>query len=112
MALTDAALERPELDAERSAALGGSFGGYMVNWMAGHTDRFRALITHAGIWDLPQFSATSDLAQRWATEFSPSALEARNPSRHTDAIRTPVLVIHEDRTDACRSLRRFASGGT
>jgi dienelactone hydrolase len=46
----DAVLERPELDANRTACLGGSFGGYMTNWISGHTDRFDAIVTHAGLW--------------------------------------------------------------
>ena len=46
-ALTDAVEERPDIDASRTAAMGGSFGGYMANWVAGHTDRFRAIVTHA-----------------------------------------------------------------
>ncbi|HUG85206.1 MAG TPA: prolyl oligopeptidase family serine peptidase, partial [Euzebya sp.] len=40
MALTDATVGRPEVDETRTAAMGGSFGGYMANWVAGHTDRF------------------------------------------------------------------------
>ena len=35
--------------------MGGSFGGYMANWVAGHTDRFRAIVTHASLWNLDQF---------------------------------------------------------
>ena len=52
MAAVDGALERPDLDASRTALMGGSFGGYMANWVAGHTDRFRAIVTHASLWDL------------------------------------------------------------
>ena len=39
----------------RTAAMGGSFGGYMANWVAGHTDRFDAIVTHASLWALDQF---------------------------------------------------------
>ena len=45
--LTDAAEARDDVDATRTAAMGGSFGGYMANWVAGHTDRFGAVVTHA-----------------------------------------------------------------
>lgn len=48
-AITDAALARPELDAGRTAMMGGSFGGYMANWIAGHSKRFRAIVSHAGL---------------------------------------------------------------
>ena len=43
LAITDAVEARDDIDAERTAAMGGSFGGYMANWVAGHTDRFRAI---------------------------------------------------------------------
>ena len=50
MTMTDAAVERPEIDRSRVAAMGGSFGGYMANWVATQTDRFRAIVTHASLW--------------------------------------------------------------
>lgn len=94
MALTDAAVERSDVDPSRVAALGGSFGGYLVNWMAGHTTRFRALISHAGIWDLEQFVRTSDLASVWTRQLAPAARADNSPSRHAERIRTPMLLIH------------------
>jgi dipeptidyl aminopeptidase/acylaminoacyl peptidase len=60
MAITDAAVARPDVDADRTAAMGGSFGGYMANWIAGHTDRFRGIVTHASLWALDQFAPTTD----------------------------------------------------
>ena len=57
MSIVDTALERPDIDGSRIAAMGGSFGGYMANWVAGHTDRFAAIVTHASLWDLDQFGA-------------------------------------------------------
>jgi hypothetical protein len=51
-AAVDTAVARPDIDAGRMAAMGGSYGGYMANWMAVTTDRFRAIVTHAGVWDL------------------------------------------------------------
>jgi dipeptidyl aminopeptidase/acylaminoacyl peptidase len=97
LALTDAALERPDLDAERTAAMGGSFGGYMANWIAGHTDRFRAIVTHASLWDLEQFAPTTDAAYYWSREMTAEMTREHSPSRHADAIRTPMLVIHGDK---------------
>ena len=47
----------PRVDATRIAAMGGSFGGYMANWIAGHTNRFAAIVTHASLWALDQFGA-------------------------------------------------------
>ena len=50
----------PFLDESRMAALGGSYGGFMVNWIAGHSDRFRALISHAGVFDLTSKYGTTE----------------------------------------------------
>ena len=97
MRLTDAALERADLDGDRTAMMGGSFGGYMANWIAGHTDRFRAIVTHASLWALEQFGATTDSAWYWRREMSPQMVRDNDPAAHADAIVTPMLVIHGDR---------------
>ncbi|GAA5168560.1 S9 family peptidase [Pseudonocardia eucalypti] len=97
MALTDAAIALPEVDGERTAAMGGSFGGYMANWIAGHTDRFDAIVTHASLWALDQFGRTTDSANYWLTEMTEAMAEANSPHRHADRISTPMLVIHGDR---------------
>ncbi|HEX6488099.1 MAG TPA: S9 family peptidase [Candidatus Dormibacteraeota bacterium] len=95
----DAALSRPDLDASRTAAMGGSFGGYMTNWVAGHTDRFKALVTHASLWDMEQFVATTDTPHWWERQFGPldqskSPYEAVSPRSTVDEIRTPMLIVH------------------
>jgi dipeptidyl aminopeptidase/acylaminoacyl peptidase len=97
MRAVDAALERPDLDAGRTAAMGGSFGGYMANWVAGHTDRFRAIVTHASLWALDQFGPTTDATWYWRREMTPEMAAANDPSAHADAIRTPMLVVHGDK---------------
>ena len=97
LAITDAAERLPEIDAARTAAMGGSFGGYMANWVAGHTDRFRAIVTHASLWALDQFVPTTDLPAYWVRELTPQVQAGHSPHRHADEIRTPMLVIHGDR---------------
>ncbi|MCW2818793.1 MAG: peptidase prolyl oligopeptidase active site domain protein [Marmoricola sp.] len=97
MAATDGAEARPDVDETRTAALGGSFGGYMANWVAGHTDRFRAIVTHASLWALDQFGPTTDAPWYWAREMTPEMARANSPHLHADAIVSPVLVIHGDR---------------
>ncbi|MBA2557891.1 MAG: S9 family peptidase [Chloroflexi bacterium] len=102
MAAVDGALKRDDLDAERTAAMGGSFGGYMANWVAGQTDRFRAIVTHASLWELRGFHGTTDLGPEWEKEFGdpyadPSRYEEESPDRHVGNIRTPMLVIHGER---------------
>jgi dipeptidyl aminopeptidase/acylaminoacyl peptidase len=102
MALVDAAVARPEIDQGRTAAMGGSFGGYMANWVAGQTDRFRCIVTHASIWSLEQFHGTTDHAVWWEREFGapeedPDRYREHSPDRHAARIRTPMLVIHGER---------------
>lgn len=97
MAVTDAVEERADIDASRTAAMGGSFGGYMANWVAGHTDRFRAVVTHASLWALDAFGPTTDAAWYWGREMSPEMALANSPHLHVGNIRTPMLVIHGDK---------------
>lgn len=97
LAITDAVEARPEIDATRTAAMGGSFGGYMANWVAGHTDRFRAIVTHASLWALDQFGPTTDHAYYWAREMTPEMALENSPHRFVGDIVTPMLVIHGDK---------------
>ncbi|WP_214111259.1 S9 family peptidase [Acrocarpospora catenulata] len=100
MAVTDAAVKLPEIDDQRVAAMGGSFGGYMANWVAGHTDRFKAIVTHASLWNLEQFAGTTDASSYWEREFGAvgsDRLRALSPHHSLDRIRTPMLVIHGDK---------------
>jgi dipeptidyl aminopeptidase/acylaminoacyl peptidase len=102
MAITDAAIERPDIDSSRTAAMGGSYGGYMANWVAGHTDRFRCIVTHASLWALDQFSGTTDVPGYWVKEFGalidqPERYAEWSPHHFVREIRTPMLVIHGDK---------------
>ncbi|MDR7383478.1 prolyl oligopeptidase family serine peptidase [Promicromonospora iranensis] len=97
MAITDAAEARPEIDETRTAAMGGSFGGYMANWVAGHTDRFQAVVTHASLWALDQFGPTTDAGYYWAREMTPETALENSPHLAVGDIRTPMLVIHGDK---------------
>ncbi|OBI74125.1 S9 family peptidase [Mycobacterium sp. E740] len=97
MAATDVACEHPRVDADRTAAMGGSFGGYMANWVAGNTDRFDAIVTHASLWALDQFGATTDSSYYWLREMTREMAQANSPHHHVAQIRTPMLVIHGDK---------------
>ena len=99
MACVDAAAADPRVDEQRLAAAGGSFGGYLANWIAGHTDRFAGIITHASLWALPGFHGTTDLGLIWEREFGDPYVDAsryveHSPDRHVGSITTPMLVIH------------------
>jgi dipeptidyl aminopeptidase/acylaminoacyl peptidase len=102
MTITDVTIERPEIDRTRTAAMGGSFGGYMANWVATQTDRFRAIVTHASLWHLDAFAGTTDEPSFWHREFGdPLEKQERylenSPHLRAESIRTPMLVIHGDK---------------
>jgi dipeptidyl aminopeptidase/acylaminoacyl peptidase len=97
MAITDAVVARDDIDAERTAAMGGSFGGYMANWIAGHTNRFRGIVSHAGLWALDQFGPTTDAYYYWRREMTQEMSDTFSPHLFVDRIRTPMLIIHGDR---------------
>lgn len=97
MAITDAVEARADIADGQSVAMGGSFGGYMANWVAGHTDRFRAIVTHASLWNLTSFGPTTDAAYYWNQEMTPEMMAANSPHAFADAIGTPMLVIHGDK---------------
>jgi dipeptidyl aminopeptidase/acylaminoacyl peptidase len=88
------------LDQSRVAAAGGSYGGFMVNWIAGHTDRFQALVSHAGVFDLTSKYGTTE--ELWFPEWEfggtpwekPEVYRAQSPSTFVKNMRTPVLIIH------------------
>ncbi len=96
-----AALDRyPWLDGERVCALGASYGGYMMNWIAGNwPDRFRCLVNHDGLFDLrSMYYSTEEL---WFPEWElgkpwekPEEMERHNPARFTGRWQTPMLVVH------------------
>jgi dipeptidyl aminopeptidase/acylaminoacyl peptidase len=98
----EAAADRPEVDGDRLAAAGGSFGGYLANWLAGTTDRFRCIVTHASLWALEGFHGTTDIGLLWEREFGdpyadPARFRANSPRQHVSRIRTPMLVIHGEK---------------
>jgi dipeptidyl aminopeptidase/acylaminoacyl peptidase len=100
MASVDHVAALPYADPDRMAAAGGSYGGYMIDWMLGHTQRFKALISHAGVFDLrSMFGATEEL---WFPiwEFNgtpwdnPESYTKWSPSYYVKDFHTPTLVIH------------------
>jgi dipeptidyl aminopeptidase/acylaminoacyl peptidase len=102
MAGLDAATAKyPFIDGSRVAAAGGSFGGYMVDWIATHTDRFKCLISHAGPYDAVSMNATEELwFQEWefgGTPWTNSEFYKKwSPSEFAAALgkyKTPTLVV-------------------
>ena len=84
--------------------MGGSYGGYMANWVAGHTDRFKAIVTHASLWELLGFHGTTDHGPAWEHEMGdpyddPSRYLRNSPAvpGRDGRVKTPMLVIHGEK---------------
>jgi dipeptidyl aminopeptidase/acylaminoacyl peptidase len=96
---TDYLISRGFIDETRMAATGGSYGGYMVSWIAGQTDRFAALVNHAGVYDL-HLQFASDYAGNRGYQYGGTpwenfdALNAQNPSQFSHNFKTPMLIMH------------------
>lgn len=99
MNATDYMIARGFIDEQRMAAAGGSYGGYLVSWIAGHTDRFAALVNHAGVYDL-HLQFASDYAGNRAHQYGGTPwkdfdkLNENNPSQFAANFSSPMLVIH------------------
>jgi len=100
MAVADSVAGLPYVDSDRTAAAGASYGGYMVDWMLGHTTRFKALVAHAGVFDLrSKFGETEELwFPLWefrGTPWNDPEMYARwSPSFFAKEFKTPTLVTH------------------
>ncbi len=103
MAVTDELERLPGIDGTRVGAMGGSFGGYMANWIGTQTQRFRAIVTHASIFHFDAFHGTTDYPAWFALEMSATPYDGGAPyarySPHTQVARwkTPTLVIHGEK---------------
>lgn len=93
--------EQPWIDGNRACALGASYGGYMMNWIAGNWPQgFKCLVNHAGLYDMPSFYGSTE--ELWFPEFdlggpmwsADSDYHKFNPAAHADKWQTPMLVIH------------------
>lgn len=88
------------IDGRNTFAAGASYGGYMINWIAGHTDRFNALVSHAGVFNLESMYGTTE--ELWFTEWefrgtpwtNRKLYEKFSPHRYIHNCKTPMLVVH------------------
>jgi dipeptidyl aminopeptidase/acylaminoacyl peptidase len=98
--LDDVLRRHPWIDPERTAAAGASFGGYMINWIQGNTDRFAALVCHDG--NLDEHMAYFETEELWFPEWEnggtpwerPEAYREHSPVQHVARWQTPQLVVH------------------
>ncbi len=88
------------IDSKNTFAAGASYGGYMINWIAGHTNRFNALVSHAGVFNMESMYGTTE--ELWFTEWemkgtpwtNRALYEKFSPHRYINNCKTPMLVVH------------------
>ena len=108
MAVVDAVLERPYADAMRTGIYGFSYGGYMTAWTIGQTERFKAAVCGAPVFDFESFYGTSDIGHvfgelQWGAGPREGAgwYAARSPSSFAHRVRTPTLILHGEADQRC-----------
>jgi len=100
MAVVDHVAALPYADADRMAAAGGSYGGYMIDWMLGHTTRFKAMVSHDGVFDLRSMAGATEELWFPLWEFkgmpweNPEMYAKWSPSYFAQNFKTPTLVFH------------------
>ncbi len=90
----------PFIDKDRECALGASYGGYMANWVLGHTDRFKCIVSHDGMFNT--VSAWGTTEELWFNDWefkgtpysNPEMYEKWNPRLSAKKFKTPTLVVH------------------
>jgi dipeptidyl aminopeptidase/acylaminoacyl peptidase len=99
MKAADYLIDRGLVDENKMAAAGGSYGGYLVSWIAGQTDRFACLINHAGVYNL-HLQFASDYSGNRGYQYGGTPwedydkLNAHNPAEFSQNFKTPMMVIH------------------
>ncbi len=105
----DALVEEGLADPERLGVTGGSYGGYLTNWIVGHTDRFRAAMACRSVSDMGMLFLTGDISGGdWALqEFEatpwsdPAYYREISPLTYADRVRTPLLIQHSENDIRC-----------
>ncbi len=93
----------PFIDKNRECALGASYGGYMANWILGHTDRFKCIVTHDGMFNAESAWGTTEELwfNNWEFKGTPydnrASYEKWSPHQYAKNFKTPTLVIHGQR---------------
>lgn len=105
----NAALKQfPDLDGSRVAVTGGSYGGFMTNWLVGHTDRFFAAVSQRSISNWISFYGVSDIGPRFTESeiggdviHDMEKLWRHSPLAYAGNVKTPLLLIHGENDDRC-----------
>ncbi|MGD8922228.1 MAG: S9 family peptidase [Candidatus Zixiibacteriota bacterium] len=107
MAAADYMEDLKYVDPKRTGVTGGSYGGYMTNWIVGQTDRFAAAVTQRSISNLVSFVGSSDIGFDLEMEFqgwpwtNPANYEKCSPITYFGNVKTPVLIIHSEQDLRC-----------
>jgi len=102
-AADDAIRRFPFIDGSRQAAIGASYGGYLMNWFEGHTTRFKCLVNHAGLTDNASMWGSTDGAWYWERRNGGPVWEGakpwrdQSPATYAANFRTPMLITHGER---------------
>jgi len=108
----------PFIDKNRECALGASYGGYMINWILGHTDRFKCLVSHDGMFNAESAWGTTEELwfNDWEFKGTPydnrASYEKWSPHQYAKNFKTPTLVIHgqrDYRLDVSEGLQLFTT---
>jgi dipeptidyl aminopeptidase/acylaminoacyl peptidase len=99
MKSTDWFEQQPWIDKDRIAAAGASYGGYMMAWLNGHTDRFKAMVCHAGVYNWHSMLASDIVRGRERSLGAPpwsdlDKIDRQSPQRFAKNFKTPTLVTH------------------
>ncbi|UCE23852.1 MAG: S9 family peptidase [Candidatus Zixiibacteriota bacterium] len=107
MAAADYLEKQKFINRKKMGVTGGSYGGYMTNWIIGHTNRFKAAVTQRSVVELKSFYGTSDIGWSLSREFdghpwkNPDNYEKCSPLTYFKNIKTPVLIIHSENDMRC-----------
>lgn len=109
MLFTDHVLQKvPQINHERLFVTGGSYGGFMTNWIVGHTDRFKAAVTQRSISNWLSFHGTSDIGFYFSKDQTgghpiteTEKLWHQSPIKYAQSVKTPLLFIHSDQDYRC-----------
>jgi dipeptidyl aminopeptidase/acylaminoacyl peptidase len=108
----------PFIDKDRECALGASYGGYMANWILGHTDRFKCIVSHDGMFNAESAWGTTEELwfNNWEFKGTPydnrAMYEKWSPHQYAKNFKTPTLVIHgqrDYRLDVSEGLQLFTT---
>ncbi len=111
MDFVDVVLEKyPNIDRDRLGVTGGSYGGFMTNWIVGHTDRFACAATQRSISNWISFYGVSDIGYYFGLDQNYCDTESEegwqklwlhSPLRYVNSVKTPLLFIHSDQDYRC-----------